>query len=35
VLFFRADEITLTGSATIKAGDLRELAAKAVAVSQA
>ncbi|HET9974523.1 MAG TPA: hypothetical protein VFQ68_40265 [Streptosporangiaceae bacterium] len=31
VLFFRPDEITLTGSATIKAADLRDLAAKALA----
>ena len=28
VLFFREDEITLTGSAKIKAADLRELASK-------
>jgi len=33
VLFFRADEITLTGSAKIKAADLRDLAAKALATS--
>jgi acyl-CoA synthetase (AMP-forming)/AMP-acid ligase II len=33
VLFFRADEITLTGSAKIKAADLRELAAKALAIT--
>jgi acyl-CoA synthetase (AMP-forming)/AMP-acid ligase II len=31
VLFFRADEITLTGSAKIRAADLRDLAAKALA----
>ena len=28
VLFFREDEISLTGSAKIKSGDLRQLAAK-------
>jgi fatty-acyl-CoA synthase len=28
VLFFREDEVALTGNAKIKAGDLRELAAK-------
>ena len=28
VLFFREDELALTGSAKIKSGDLRELAAK-------
>ena len=33
VLFFRPDEITLTGSAKIKAADLRELAAKALTTS--
>jgi acyl-CoA synthetase (AMP-forming)/AMP-acid ligase II len=33
VLFFRPDEITLTGSAKIKAADLRDLAAKALATS--
>jgi fatty-acyl-CoA synthase len=33
VLFFREDEITLTGSAKIKSSDLRELAAKATATS--
>lgn len=33
VLFFRADEITLTGSAKIKTADLRELAAKILATS--
>ncbi len=35
VLFFRDDEITLTGSAKIKSGDLRQLAAKAMAQAQA
>ena len=30
VLFFRPDEITLTGSAKIKSSDLRDLAAKAL-----
>ena len=33
VLFFRPDEITLTGSAKIKAADLRDLAAKSLATS--
>jgi len=33
VLFFRADKITLTGSAKIKAADLRELAARALATT--
>src|SRR5690242_7941259 len=33
VLFFRPDEITLTGSAKIKSADLRDLAAKALATS--
>jgi len=28
VLFFREDEVALTGNAKIKAGELRELAAK-------
>jgi len=31
VLFFRADEVALTGNAKIKAGELRELAAKRLA----
>ena len=31
VLFFGEDEITLTGNAKIKAGELRELAAKRLA----
>jgi fatty-acyl-CoA synthase len=34
VLFFREDEITLTGSAKIKSSDLRQLAAKAMASEQ-
>jgi acyl-CoA synthetase (AMP-forming)/AMP-acid ligase II len=33
VIFFREDEITLTGSAKIKSSDLRQLAAKAIAPS--
>ena len=31
VLFFREDEVALTGNAKIKAGELRELAAKRLA----
>ena len=31
VLFFSQDEVALTGNAKIKAGDLRELAAKRLA----
>jgi len=31
VLFFRADEVALTGNAKIKAGELRDLAARRLA----
>ena len=31
VLFFREDEVALTGNAKIKAGELRDLAAKRLA----